>query len=287
MSLAKDVVPDRVEATLVPCLDDTVVLRATFKRQSFAPHSHPTYVLALITRGALRFRCQNKVLIAPSGSACLINPNEVQTGEAATEVGWSYWSAYVPASVFGTGGARSDSKPSTPLFERRVLSDPTVNRALISFFSGVHASHPGLARTELLLDCLSQIAEHCGSDTAWRSDETDPRPVRRAKDFMAENYARVLTLEDVARACEITGCHLTRTFKKHTGLALHAWLVQHRVERARAMLIGGGTAADIAQACGFSDQPHMTRWFRRMLGLTPGNVQAMSRTFKIGPTQPC
>ena len=139
MSLAKDVVPDRAEAMLVPCLDDTVVLRATFKRQSFAPHSHPTYVLALITRGARRFRCQNKVFVAPSCSACLINPNETQTGEAATEVGWSYWSAYVPASVFGTGGARSDSKPSTPLFERRVLSDPTVNRALITFFSGVHA----------------------------------------------------------------------------------------------------------------------------------------------------
>lgn len=280
-----DLVPEQAKATLVPCLDDAVVLRATFKRQSFALHSHPTYVLALITKGALKFRCENEVLIAPSGSACLINPNEVQTGEAASELGWSYWSAYVPASVFGKAEPRSNVKSSMPLFERHVLSDQAVNRALSTFFSGVYALQPSLAQTELLLDCLSTLAEHCSTGRIQETEVIGPRLVQRAKEFMSENFDRAIKLEDIARVCEITGFHLTRTFKKFTGLALHAWLVQYRVARACEILIRGEPVADTALACGFSDQPHMTRWFRRMLGMTPGDVQAMSRTFKIGSTR--
>ncbi len=272
--------PDRAEATLMPDLDDTVVLRASYSRQSFAPHSHPAYVLALVTRGALRFRCGTGLFVAPSGSACLINPGEVQTGEAVSDLGWSYWSAYVPASVFGMVETRPD-QGRAPLFASRVVNDGTVAAALGMFFSDVHTP-PGLAQTERLLACLSRVAERCGTGAAVEAGEVSPRLVRRAEDYMAENFGAPLKLEDVARACGVTGFHLTRAFKRHTGLALHAWLVQHRIERARAKLLGGEPVADTALACGFSDQAHMTRWFRRTLGLTPGDVRAMSRMFKTG-----
>ncbi len=273
-------VPNRAEAKLLPDLDDTVVLRASYNRQSFALHSHPTYVLALVTRGALRFRCGNEVFVAPSGSACLINPGEVQTGEAASDPGWSYWSAYVPASVFGMVETRAD-QAHAPLFASPVVSDGAVTQALSLFFSDVHIS-PSLARTEQRLACLSRVAERCGTGAALETGEASPRLVRRARDFMAENFGAALKLDDVAGACGVTGFHLTRAFRRHTGLALHAWLVQHRIERARARLLSGEAVADTAVACGFSDQAHMTRWFRRVLGLTPGDVRAMSRMFKTG-----
>lgn len=272
--------PDRAEAKLLPDLDDTVVLRASYTHQSFALHSHPTYVLALVTQGALRFRCGNEVFVAPSGSACLINPGEVQTGEAASDLGWSYCSAYVPVSVFGMVEARPD-QACAPLFGPRVVSDGAVTAALSMFFSDVHTA-PDLARTEQRLACLSRVVERCGTGVAPEAGEVSPRLVHRARDFMAENFGGALKLNDVAQACEVTDFHLTRAFKRHTGLALHAWLVQHRIERARARLLGGEPVAETALACGFSDQAHMTRWFRRVLGLTPGDVRAMSRTFKTG-----
>lgn len=276
------IISNCARATFLPDLADTVVLRASFKRQTFAPHTHPTYVLALITHGALRFRCGNEVLVAPSGSACLINPGEVQTGEAASEHGCAYWSAYVPPNVFGLAEAQSRFVPHAPLFARHVVRERAIVDALGAFFSDVQAP-PGLARTERLLDCLSNVSLHCAG-AIWEPGEVDSRLVRRAKDFLSENFDQPIRLENVAHACGVTGFHLTRTFKKHTGLALHAWLVQYRVERARAMMMGGEPVVWTALACGFSDQSHMTRWFRRLLGLTPGDVRAMSRTFKIGPT---
>ena len=56
-------------------------------------------------------------------------------------------------------------------------------------------------------------------------------------------------------------------------MPLHAWLVRYRTERAAEMLRAGASIGETAAACGFSDQPHLTRWLRRLHGLTPGELQ--------------
>lgn len=267
-------------ATLLPFLDGTTVLQADYKRQVFSPHSHPTYVVALITSGALRFQCEGKTFVAPKGAACLINPNEVQTGEAATTAGWSYWSAYVPVSVFEVIGTTAFPGRKRPLFRDRVLDDPAIIGAADSFFRCAQHGPHSLGRTEALLGYLSELAERSCVDRSPAPNRHESRLVCSAKEYMADKFADALQLEDVAGTFGVTGFHLTRAFKKSTGLAMHAWLVQHRVERAHAMLIGGKSLAETAVASGFSDQSHMTRWFRRLLGMTPREVQRMSRTFK-------
>ena len=52
------------------------------------------------------------------------------------------------------------------------------------------------------------------------------------------------------------------------------YLRAYRVNKARAMLLGGETLATVAFACGFSDQAHFTRLFRRSFGYTPGDLAA-------------
>lgn len=267
---------------LVPCLDDAVVLRARYSRQRLALHSHPTYVLALIVDGALRFRCDTETLVAPTGSVCLINPDQVQTGEAASEAGWSYLSAYVPVSVFVDAGNRSHPKNERPRFARQVLTDEATVRLVAGFFAGVRSAPPSLARSELLLGCLSSLVEREATKPMPATKHVDLKLVRGAKEILAESFGSSVQIDELAQPLGVTGFHLTRVFKKSTGLALHAWLVQYRAERARAMLLGGAPIADTAVACGFADQPHMTRWFRRLFGMTPGDVRTMSRTFKIG-----
>lgn len=53
------------------------------------------------------------------------------------------------------------------------------------------------------------------------------------------------------------------------GMPPYAWLAQHRVSQARGLLEAGARPAEVAGQVGFADQAHMTRWFRRVLGVTP------------------
>ena len=54
-----------------------------------------------------------------------------------------------------------------------------------------------------------------------------------------------------------------------TELAPHNWSIQKRVEAAREMMLAQKSLCEIALACGFSDQSHLTRQFRSVIGVTP------------------
>jgi AraC-like DNA-binding protein len=63
---------------------------------------------------------------------------------------------------------------------------------------------------------------------------------------------------------------LIRRFRRQNGLTPHAFQRDLRIERARALLGEGVPGAAVAAACGFADQPHLTRVFKRMVGVAPG-----------------
>jgi hypothetical protein len=67
--------------------------------------------------------------------------------------------------------------------------------------------------------------------------------------------------------------YLERRFTERVGLPIHVYLQHVRLARAKALLRGGESLSTAAVAVGFSDQPHMTRTFRRCFGLTPRSFQ--------------
>ncbi len=102
--------------------------------------------------------------------------------------------------------------------------------------------------------------------------------LNRAIDYMEENLDKPLALVDVARAVGLSGTHFARRFKQSTGNAPHQYLMRCRVERARRLLVETDNAiAQIAFACGFAHQEHLTRVFRRLSGETPARFRLGAR----------
>ncbi len=92
----------------------------------------------------------------------------------------------------------------------------------------------------------------------------------RAKEFLAAHCADDVSLVDAARACGLSRGHFTKAFRVSTGLTPHQWLQRHRIDMAKRRLRNPALSiADIAAACGFSDQSHLTRVFSRLVGDSP------------------
>jgi AraC family transcriptional regulator len=105
---------------------------------------------------------------------------------------------------------------------------------------------------------------------------SQPRAVVQALNFIHQNYAMDVSLADIAGAAHLSTYHLTRVFKKATGMTPHQYLVQVRVNSARHLLTAGAgdrSLAEIASAVGFADQSHLTRHFKRLLGVTPKQLR--------------
>ena len=84
---------------------DLGLLKARFRRHRYELHTHPTYVIALITEGCERIRIGNGAVVAPAGTIAVVNPEECHDGEPGAEGGWAYRTFY-PSVALMTAVAR-------------------------------------------------------------------------------------------------------------------------------------------------------------------------------------
>lgn len=97
-----------------------------------------------------------------------------------------------------------------------------------------------------------------------------PHVLRRAQAMLRENLRAPQPLEDVAEACGFSPRHFARAFRDSTGLTPHRWAMAARVAAAKTMMQSRAERlAEIALACGFADQSHLTRVFKRETGQSP------------------
>jgi AraC family transcriptional regulator len=104
--------------------------------------------------------------------------------------------------------------------------------------------------------------------------------LQRLADYLRANLAENITLAELAAVAGLSSFHFARSFRKATGLAPHQYLIRLRVERARELLQqkqADKSLAAVAAEVGFYDQSHLSRHFRRIVGVTPLRFQAGSK----------
>jgi len=100
------------------------------------------------------------------------------------------------------------------------------------------------------------------------------RAQQRLFEFIEENLQRNLSLEELASQVSYSRGHFLKMFRMATGTSPHQYLVQRRVERAKALLDAGKLPlAEIAMTCGFSSQSHFSAEFRRRVGVSPARFR--------------
>ncbi|GGX67834.1 hypothetical protein GCM10007385_41300 [Tateyamaria omphalii] len=103
-------------------------------------------------------------------------------------------------------------------------------------------------------------------------------PMRRhITDFIECHLTVTLTLEDMAREVGLPAWGFARRFKKSFGAPPYAYVQNRRIEKASTLLRHTSLSiSDIAVLCGFSDQAHLTRLFRRAFDIPPGEFRRQS-----------
>lgn len=251
------------------------LLWGRFRRHAYRPHSHPGYVIAVITEGVEAVNCQGSLHRAGPGDILFVNPEAIHDGQSGADDGWQYRVFYptiaaVESVMDGMGTAHT-----TPYFSETVVHDPVLAQRLAQLHADAANGRSSFrvqnAWTQLLGDLLLRHSTYKGHGNLERSE---PHRVRRIRELIEAQFDQPLTLDLLAGEAQLSPFHLIRLFKAEMGVSPHSYLIAYRLRRAKALLDRRESAADAAVAVGFVDQSHFIRHFKAAYGFTPGQYAA-------------
>jgi AraC-like DNA-binding protein len=257
----------------VPGVD---LLRARYVTHRYTRHAHETFTFALIEAGVEEFSYGGTLLRAGAGGVALLNPDMVHTGQAGAPEGWAYRVLYPEPGLVAGVAADLGWRLGTPSFPETVVYDARSARLLrAAHVAAEHGDRLGassLLRTTLagLLRAHARPGDRAGAVPGpYRS----PAAIGTLRDLLADRLADPPSLDDLARELGMNPFALVRSFRAETGLPPHAYVNHLRVRLARQLLDSGVAPADVAARAGFADQAHLTRHFKRVVGVPPRSYQ--------------
>ncbi|MDX3645393.1 AraC family transcriptional regulator [Streptomyces sp. MB09-02B] len=254
------------------------VFHAHYTEYAYPMHVHDVWTLLIVDDGAVRYELDRHEHGTPHDTVSLLPPFVPHNGAPVTERGFRKRVLYLdpdgPLAALDASlvGAAVDGPD---------LRDPVLRRR-------VGQLHAALARPGDEWEAESRLAlvgerlrghlrpTPTSGGAAGRTSGTAPggRTVaHRLRELLDERVADGITLEEAAGTVQAHPAHLVRAFGAAFGIAPHQYLMSRRVERARRLLLEGMRPSEAAAVAGFYDQAHLTRHFRRWVGVTPGRYR--------------
>jgi len=222
-------------------------------------HAHERPAISYVLSGRRRYHFASQVIDCEAGSVVFIPAGETHATEFLDEAA---------AGLMIECRFAIDAKQSPDM-----LSDASLRRML-----GV------IHREMVVADDLAFLAlEFMSFELQTRTRcERVPAWLGRVRELLQHSPPSAVRLSNVAASAGVDRSTLTRGFRRHYGVSIGNYVRLVRMSHAWQLLTTTRTPlADIAARCGFADQPHLTREFRRW-GVTPGQVRRarMPRSFK-------
>ena len=171
------------------------------------------------------------------------------------------------------------SSPPEPVWTAKGLAD-LVGEAMASLDDDHQQARVSLDRVLSLLKANQDGPEEHGAPTAAKVTGLAEWQIRRIKTHVEHRLTTPLSLGDLARLSRLSRAHFSRAFKSSFGTTPHQYIVQRRIARAQqALLTSAEPLSQVALTCGFADQSHFSRVFRRQVGSSP---LAWRRTHGVG-----
>jgi AraC-like DNA-binding protein len=274
-------------------------MRAHFSSHVYHRHSHETYSFGVTEDGAQAFGCRNAQHVSAAGMVMAFNPDDPHDGHAASASGFTYQMVHIGPDLLADVLADVTGRPARlPLFAEPVIADARLTDSLRALHGALTGSAGALEVYERLAAAARALNRHASGPPSGPitpgSHSPSPHTIASAtstgartgartgahagagtaasavRDLLQAEYVAQVTADDLARAAGCSRYAAYRAFRAAYGLAPSDYQRQLRLRAARRLLGAGRPAAEVAAAVGFADQAHLTRWFRRYYGITPG-----------------
>ena len=255
-----------------PHLPGVELYSARLVDHAFAPHVHDGYSLGAIEAGVERFRYRGTEYLAPAGTLVMLNPDELHTGEAEVDAGWTYQMLYIEPQVL------LEMTGSEAFFRDATVHDPVIAAAYRRMFRKMWEAPDDVAFLSDFTQLVDAIVARYGRNAKLASPVSAQQARRmaamqRVLDYIEANLDQAVGIDALAAEAGLSVFHFVRAFSAAFHVTPHQYLQARRAARAKSLLARRITPSDAAAAAGLTDQSHLNRWFKRTYGVTPAQYQ--------------
>lgn len=235
---------------------------------SFKPHLHASVSIGAVDEGEVEYMVGDQRAILRPGSLALINPETLHSCNTLHHNRRSYSMLYLsPSWCLNVQSSLWQTSVCIPFTVIR-LDDLSLYDEYCSTVHHLLSHTVHLQEKEQLLVDLVSTVFSIACRPALPAQQLSGN-VELLKKLLRNDLPRDLTLDSLAQQLDVNPYTLLRTFKAQTGITPHAYRMNCRIERAKAMLREGKDITDTALECGFFDQSHLHRHFKAMTTVTP------------------
>ncbi len=235
---------------------------------SYGPAVRPNYLIHLILEGKGRYTVDGERYELEAGQGFLIEPDKQTFYQADEKTPWTYiWIGFDGSRAreyltdIGLGGKRRTfycknmPKLKTLLFELMEKNAYTIENEFL--------------REGFLYHFFAILSRSLNVETVSRSD-TENGYVRRAIEYIQNNYADPIHIADIADYVGITRGYLHRLFVRTLSQSPQEFLISCRITRSAQLLADTNLSVEsVAMSCGYSDPLVFSKLFKKKMGMTP------------------
>lgn len=223
-------------------------------------HVHRTVEGLLVVEGSALLETPSGCTVMESGDLALLWPDEPHSGSALVGAGARFFAVHArPEVVAAAGMCLPDG-----------LAPPIDARLIRGAFGRHRLQEIGCSTCcEELLRAGRCVLEFLAGHLRLKPNVPHIGWLGRLPQLLQSLPDEALSSTHIAAALGLNPRYFATSFKAHFGVSPRDFALARRVERARAALLRGVPLVEVAHTCGFADQAHFSRCFRRAYGVPP------------------
>lgn len=242
------------------------------------------YLIHYVISGKGSFHSQDRVYYLKAGDSFLICPGELVSYRSDDSNPWRYrWVAF-DGSESETILAEVGMTALTP------IATAKHTQTMQSLYEKTQQAlkegeqHCDLRASGFLRLILAEYNDPLHVETSKPKQSGTQLQIEKAMRWLALQYARSISIGEMARSLGYHRTHLSKIFKEHTGLAPSQYLLKIRMERAAQLLHNHQLSIQhIASSVGMSDSLYFSRRFKQWYGISPSQYRAQLQAEKKTP----
>lgn len=238
------------------------------KEYFFAGHSHKSWEINIIVKGALRFTYDDRVVTLRKNMLVICENNVFHRNCV-----WSNNGAEIFVYQFYTDHIPHIEKPRVyELDEKNMLlvkliAEEAEKNAAETKPNGLHSTALNYQAHTLLELLLIRLTEN--ENSVEFEISPDEKIYRSAVNYMKENITGNICISDIATACHVSPTKIKTVFSEFTGEAIMTHFYNMKINTAKKMLGDGMSIGEVSDALGYSSQGYLTAVFKKITGITP------------------